>query len=148
MKITVVPILILLTLSTTNTGGCRKKDKKDALQLIGKWEWVKTFCCGRRAKWTYPTTCECTKLLELRKDGTYSLIESGYSIDKENRLNKIEGKFQLRKGLNDYSYAEGDTINAIVFDEEAAAYLTFRHDTLIIDRGYMDLDIQFFVRKK
>ncbi len=118
---------------------CNKEEKAEADLLMGTWNWTKSFCCGRgNSVWTSPETCACTRALILNSDGSYQKLED----DKI----KQEGKYLLRKGLNDYQFSTGDTNRVIVFDEEHAAYIRFENDTLMITRGYMDLESDYYVK--
>src|SRR5687767_10253778 len=122
--------LIPAILFISAKGGCNKEDQQRAEGLTGEWKWVKTFCCGRTSKWTDPSTCTCTKMIVFTKDGKYSKYNDGALVK--------QGTFSLRKGLNDYQQSTGDNREAIIFDNDDAAYIIMENDTMGITMGYMD----------
>lgn len=138
MRIILISLIAFIGL-TSAEGGCNRP-KETTNTVVGKWRWVKTFCCGRGSQWTDPSTCNCTKGIEFKADGSYIQYMNG-GVQKE-------GTYILRKGLNDYQYETGDTSLAIRMDEESEAYVVFNNDTLGITRGYMDLDNNYFVRER
>jgi hypothetical protein len=135
-------ILAALTLAlyVSADGGCNRKDKEAANSLHGKWRWVKTFCCGRTSVWSTPESCNCTRSLELKSDGSYVLMDNG-EVTKE-------GTYMLRRGINDYQLSTGDEREAIVMDSTDAYYLSMNGDTLGVTMGYMDGPNYFYVKSE
>lgn len=102
--------------------------------LPGEWTWIKTNCCGRTATWKTPET-------------------EGYSASllftKEKAEHLRNGKSQSNAPYSITYFEEGakDKI-AYTESEGRKAMITLRNDTLILDYGYMDLQTEFYVRKK
>jgi hypothetical protein len=136
MKLKTYAILLLAFSLISAKGGC--SEEKDEQAVVGKWKWVKTFCCGRTSVWTNPNTCSCTQELDIHADGTFQLRKDGKEVE--------QGKYLLRKGLNDFQLKEGDSALCIQFNEGYAAYVEFIGDTLLLSRGYMDFDNVYYIK--
>lgn len=136
--ITLFSFLLISTLMISAKGGCSSDSDQQA--VIGEWTWVKTFCCGRTSVWSSPESCYCTQSLSIKKDGTYELL-------KNDKVEK-QGKYILRKGLNEFQNQQGDSALVIQMDEDYPAYIEFIGDTLLLARGYMDFDNVYYVKKK
>lgn len=117
--------------------GC--KEKQVAESLYGTWKWEKTACCGRGMKIT--TDDENT-------DRTLVFNEGGKYAETKNGVVSKEGTFVVRKGINDYQLSTGDSADVVLFDENIAGYVTNQNDTLVISFGYMDLQTDYYTRKK
>lgn len=99
--------------------------------VIGKWEWIKTRCCGRRPEWSNPETTNTTASIEFKADSTLTYSYSdrpsetySFSISKDSVGNR-----------------------AWLMANDERALISLRNDTLIIDYGYMDLATDFYIRK-
>lgn len=131
-------LLLLLSISLLSAkGGCSSEENEQA--IVGEWTWVKTFCCGRTSVWTNTETCKCTQTLSITKDGTFKLVKDELVLQ--------EGKYILRKGINDFQQQQGDSALVIQMNEDYPAYVEFIGDTLLLARGYMDYDNMYYVRK-
>lgn len=129
-------LLLGITLISAK-GGCSSEEDEQA--IIGEWQWVKTFCCGRTSVWTSPQTCNCMQTLTVLKDGTFKIIKDEMVIQ--------EGTYVLRKGINDFQQQQGDSALVIQMNEDYPAYIEFIGDTLLLSRGYMDFDNVYYIRK-
>lgn len=72
------------------------------------------------------------------KNGNYSIVKNGDTTDK--------GRYTLKKGLNVLD--PNDQTPLISMGDKAPAIYSFLQDTLIVNRGYMDLETEYYVRKK
>lgn len=134
MKLTLLILTAFLLIAAEP--GCERTNNTS---LTGTWTWVKTVCCGRIRTISTPESSSSTVSLMLNADHTY----------KKYRNDELkEGSFQTRIGINDYAVETGDRRDVIVFDTESAAYYYFLKDTLVIDYGYMDLQTEYYLRKK
>ncbi len=106
--------------------------------LVGEWKWVKRSCCFKQPKITTPETCNCTKTLFIGADSTYSLLMPNGEYQNYT--------YTLRKGLDVMN--DKDQTPLIVIGSEAPAIYTFNQDTLIISRGYIDLETDYYIPNK
>ena len=108
-----------------------------AEQFLGEYEWAKTYCCGRLRN-TYEPKPGTSRTLTITQDnisdtgGTSgdkaAAYSSGYVIDSENQM--FPGEHLLKVG------------------KSPAALLKLDGDTLLVDRGYIDLERTWWFRKK
>ena len=106
-----------------------------ATKILGKWKWEKTHCCGRNAQ-TYTDTLNENKILHFKSGGKVEFYENG-------KLQKVEN----------YSVEENhDHLKrpAITIGEETLgpAILEIEGDKMMINYGYMDLQIEYYKRVK
>ena len=135
LKNTVAIALILLFSAFSPAAKLCPKKKNT---VIGKWTWVKTRCCYIYPKTKTPDSCQCSKSLELYKNGKYTIIKDGDTAES--------GVYTLKKGLDIMNPA--DQTPLINIGSSAPAIYRFDHDTLVLNRGYMDLETEYYVRKK
>ena len=107
-----------------------------ANKLDGKWQWVKTICCGRTPKETSPSTVGYTTALGFANNRELTFYRND-SI-------QTKGKYKITFGLNN---DESDTM-IIIGDTPRYGYFRFKEDTLIVDYGYIDLQTEFYIKKK
>lgn len=108
-------------------------------QLEGQWVWNTSICCGDDA-------------LLYRSDSNHLNIQLNfkkYTLDyiSNGTYSKSE-IYHIRKGLNDFQYASGDTLSVIEFGQSASAYFYLKNDTLTLTRSYMEGSIDTYIRKK
>ncbi|MCF8283642.1 MAG: hypothetical protein K9I48_01555 [Sphingobacteriales bacterium] len=142
IKLKIVALALISTVLLSAKGGCNEESSQQP--VVGEWVWVKTFCCGRTSVWTTPENSTITKQLNIKSDGTFEYTSTG-EPQLEGTANT--GKYQLRKGLNDYQFQQGDSALTIQFNDQQPAYVEFIGDTLLLSRGYMDYDNVYYVRK-
>jgi len=118
-------------------GGCKQGNESAALN--GTWKLEKTNCCGRGMKMIIPEK-GTIKTITFQEEGKYKEATNG--------ITSKEGVFSLRKGINDYQYSVGDSANVVLFDSLMSGYITYLKDTLVISFGYMDLQTDFYTKKK
>lgn len=142
MKLKTLSLALIAFTLLSAKGGCNEDSAQQP--VVAEWVWVKTFCCGRTSVWTTPENSNITKQLSIKEDGTFEYTSTG-EPQLEGIANK--GKYQLRKGLNDYQFQQGDSALTIQFNDQQPAYVEFIGDTLLLSRGYMDSDNVYYVRK-
>jgi len=105
-----------------------------AEQFLGEYEWIKTYCCGRLRN-TYEPKPGTNRTLTITpstiKDTggeRAKAYESDYAIDSSNQFFPNEHMLKVGKS--------------------PAALLKLNGDTLLVDRGYIDLERTWWVRKK
>jgi len=104
-------------------------------KLEGRWIWLKTSCCGRVPKETNPQTTGFTIEFDFKPDKTFDAYRDG----------KLEKTLPYKLG----NYIFNETRPLMVMGESPRpAYILFRSDTLVIDYGYMDLETEYYIRKK
>lgn len=137
MKIRLLSLLLISITLLSAKGGC--SPDQDDQAVVGEWIWVKTFCCGRTSKWTSPELTKSTSSILINSDGTFKRFK--------NDTLETEGKYILRRGLNDFQKDQGDSALVIQLNDEYPAFVEFIGDTLLLARGYMDYDNVYYVRK-
>jgi hypothetical protein len=139
MKVIKLFILVIISFFIISAkGGCSSEENKPA--VIGEWQWVKTFCCGRTSKWIDEKQCNCTQKLIITDDKKFEWYK--------NDTLKSSGNYELRKGINDTQYASGDSALVIILENSYPAYVEFIGDTLLLSMGYMDYSNDYFIRVK
>lgn len=105
-----------------------------AEQFLGEYEWLKTYCCGR-VRNTYTPKPGTNRTLTITQDKIKdtggekaAAYDSDYSIDSSNQMFPNEHLLKVGKS--------------------PAALLKLNGDTLLVDRGYIDLERTWWVRKK
>lgn len=105
-----------------------------AEMFLGEYEWIKTYCCGRMRNTYEPkpgTSRSLTITQKMIKDTggeKAAAYEKEYSIDSSNQM--FPNEHLLKVG------------------NSPAALLKLTGDTLLVDRGYIDLERTWWVRKK
>ena len=127
-----------LLLMVISLAGCKIRNLQ-VNQLEGEWVWNSSICCGDDA-------------LVYRSDSNHLNIQlhfKKYTLDyiSNGTYSKSE-IYHIRKGLNDFQYASGDTLSVIEFGQSAAAYFKLQKDTLTITRSYIEGSIDTYIRKK
>jgi len=107
--------------------------KKQMKEIIGSWELQKTDCCGRLNKTTQAQPGE--KSITFYPDGKMDLISSG---------EKTASTFNLYTDTN--FDQEAPLLN--MGKEGRPAMYKVKGDTLTISWGYMDLQTEYYLRKK
>lgn len=103
--------------------------------IFGDWEWEKTICCGRTPHTETPETLSSTKTMRFQKGGMVIFL-SGNEITSNQT-------YQISYGLmND------DKRPVITIGASRPGLLFIKDDTLIIDYGYVDLQQEYYVRRK
>jgi len=142
------PLLVISSCCCKNGKSCGKKNNEAssknstsyttpeaiAAALPGEWIWIKSFCCGRTSTWHTPET-----------DGsTASLL-----FTKEKAEHFKNGKSQSSSTYN-LAYFEEGAKDKIAYNESEGrkAMIRLSNDTLVVDYGYMDLQTEYYVRKK
>jgi hypothetical protein len=139
--------LFLIIISTTFTACKSNKQSKvvnnpsekiiraETNSITGQWQWLQTSCCGRVPKITTPKTENLNVLLILKVDNTFEKLE--------NTTLKENGKYEINKTI------DGDKREMIKLSTiPRSGYLYIQNDTLIIDYGYIDLQTEYYIRKK
>lgn len=130
-------LLIAIVFVSAKPEGCNESTQTP---YIGEWRWVKTNCCFRSPVNSTPKSCSCTKRLILNIDSTFERYEDDALTGK--------GTYQIRKGISDYASSNGEIEPVIVFSEDAPSYYYFQKDTLVISKGYIDLQTDYYVPVK
>ncbi len=130
-----ISCLLLLVMSLA---GCKIRTTQ-VNQLEGQWVWNSSICCGDDA-------------ILYRSDSNHLNIQLNfkkYTLDyiSNGSFSKSE-IYHIRKGLNDFQYASGDTLSVIEFGQSAAAYFYLQNDTLTLTRSYIEGSIDTYIRKK
>ena len=130
-----ISCLLLLVMSLA---GCKIRSSQ-LNQLEGEWVWNSSVCCGDDA-------------LVYRSDSNHLNIQLNfkkYTLDYISNGSYSKSEiYHIRKGLNDFQYASGDTLSVIEFGQSAAAYFYLQNDTLTLARSYIEGSIDTYIRKK
>jgi len=105
------------------------------MNLAGKYKWVKRVCCGRMRVVTTPQDGE-EMFMEMTEDG--KILYSGNSQKKAE-----DTAYEMKK--NSMSFPDREMLK---IEGKIDALIKFRGDTLIIDRGYIDLDKNYWIKIK
>jgi hypothetical protein len=103
-------------------------------RLSGDWIWLKTECCGRIKNVSTPESTKNKIEKKFSTDGTVTTINNG-------KTESALGYQILFSYLNDNNYM-------ISVDDGRPGLLHFFGDTLVIDYGYVDLQTEWYLRKK
>lgn len=103
-------------------------------QLSGDWVWLKTQCCGRIVNINTPESTKTTIEKKFSTDGTIYNIENGRTIG-------TSGYQIIKSYLSDDRYM-------ISIDDGRPGFLYILGDTLIIDYSYVDLQTEWYLRKR
>jgi len=103
--------------------------------IVGEWQWDKTICCGRTPSTQTSESLKAPKVLRFNPDGTVQY----FSGEEETSTQT----YKITYAMRDYNRPV-----ITLGDSPRAGLLFIRGDTLVIDYGYMDLQQEFYLRKK
>ena len=103
--------------------------------ILGEWEWQKTICCGRTPHTKTADSLKAPKILKFQKEGSL-LYLSGNELTATDTYTISYGLQNNEQPL--LSIGKGHRFGII----------RIKDDQLIIDYGYMDLQTEYYVRKK
>lgn len=109
--------------------GENDKSTQNSDALIGSWEWIKTDCCGRTSKTTYASPDAEKRIITFYEDGTALF----YAADPE-------GKMEQQK----YSKGMMGEQETIKIGNLQPAIMGIENDTLVLNWGYFDLQIEYY----
>jgi len=110
-----------------------KKMQEQQANLVGKYKWLKRVCCGRMQKTTLPEAGEET-FMTFTEDG--KVLYSGTAL-------KNAENCEYTLDMNFRSFPERPMLK---MGKKIAALMHFYGDTLCIDRGYIDLDKNYWLK--
>ncbi|QQR98481.1 MAG: hypothetical protein IPK18_02830 [Sphingobacteriales bacterium] len=106
--------------------------------IYGKWEWLKTECCGKKKGTTTPDTYGDKIILELLPNNTFAENANKYRVPRS-------GNITLSK-VNSYD----KQVKTIQFNDERPAYysLSQNGDTLILSWEHLELQKEYYLKTK
>lgn len=108
-------------------------DKQLRKSLAGKWDLVRTDCCGRTTKTSIAKPGD--KSMHFRRDGSLTIDVDGKTYNTYYNFLRTDGSMEkfttLQMGRENYP-----------------AIFNIEKDTLIISWGYMDLQTEYYVKKR
>ena len=106
--------------------------------IYGKWEWFKTECCGSKKGTINTESFGDFIFLDLNADNTFVETSKKYRVPRT-------GELFLTKETS-----ENESFDVIRFNDERPAryYLSASGDTLILAWDYMELQTEYYQRKK
>jgi len=110
-----------------------KKMQEQQADLVGKYKWLKRVCCGRMQKTTLPETGE-ESFMTFTEDG--KVLYSGTAL-------KNAENCEYTLDMNLRSFPDRPMLK---MGKKIAALTHFYGDTLVIDRGYIDLDKNYWLK--
>lgn len=116
-----------------NKAATSKKLTEQKIAMVGKYRWLKRVCCGRMRKVTTPEEGE-ERFMTLTEDGQVKY--SGNSA-------KMPEDCSYKISLNSKTFPERPMLK---MTDRIDALMQFRGDTLLIDRGYIDLDKNYWLK--
>ena len=111
-----------------------KSDSPVENLILGEWYWQKTVCCGRTPSTETPETLKMAKGMNFQSGG---MVQFSWGEQNSTQTFKIS-----------YGFTPNDDRPFIVIGGGQPGLLVIKGDLLIIDYGYMDLQREFYVRKK
>lgn len=121
-----------ITANKTKVGATQKMQEQKTA-MVGKYKWLKRVCCGRMQKVTLPEEGQET-FMTFTEDG--KVVYSGDAMkNAENTEYTLE--------MNSRSFPERPMLK---MGERIPALMHFQGDTLVIDRGYIDLDKTYWLK--
>lgn len=109
---------------------------KDVKQkLVGSWKWEKTKCCGRNARW-YTDSLNENRILKFKGDNIVEFYQNGKLQKQEKYLLEEKSVYPDRPQITIGEKTMGP------------ALLEFEGDQMIINYGYMDLQIEYYKKVK
>jgi len=109
--------------------------QQSEMNIIGKYKWVKRVCCGRMRVETTPQDGE-ELIMEITEDG--KILYSGNSQKKAEDTT-------YTMDVNSKTFPDRPMLK---IEGKIDALIKFNGDTLIIDRGYIDLDKNYWTKIK
>ena len=103
-------------------------------QIIGQWQWWKTNCCYRTPEITFADTTKPPLILKFEATGNLEYW-SGDSLTNASF-------YEIKYGLMN------DKRPVLKIGDRQPGLLLVKGDTLIIDYGYMDLQTEYYLRRK
>lgn len=100
--------------------------------LVGTWKWHKTICCSRTPQTTWAENEEDSKKLEFSKDGKLNIY--------------VNGQLETTKPY-EVGNAFDDNRITVKTGEYKTALAHIKSDTLVLDYGYMDLEISYYLKE-
>ncbi|MEX0812734.1 MAG: hypothetical protein WD048_11010 [Chitinophagales bacterium] len=100
-------------------------------ELYGKWNWHKTICCARTPQTTLAKDSEQSKSIYFSEDSTATKYENGKQVYQE--------EYEVGNALNDHRIT-------VRIGGYRTAIAHLKNDTLVMDYGYMDLEISYYIR--
>jgi len=141
-----ISLLIISGCSTKKVSSLKIESKEETVvappdpfedlkkRLYGQWDWMQTNCCGRTKNITTPESTQMTLSRIYLDDETVELYIN------DSLQSTVE--FTLNLGFR----GENDTMLKI--GDGRAGYIRFNGDTMVIDHSYMDLQTDWYVRRK
>ncbi len=102
--------------------------------ILGNWEWWKTICCGRTPFTETSESLKAPKILEFQTGGAL-LYYSGTELTSTQN-------YKISYGL------VNDDRPVINIGATRPGMLYIKGDTLMIDYGYVDLQTEYYLRRK
>lgn len=99
--------------------------------LHGDWNWLKTICCARTPQTLYAKDAEKSKTINFSPEGIYTEYENGQVVSKKD--------YEVGNALNDRRLT-------LLIGDYRTAIMHIKEDTLVLDYGYMDLEITYYTR--
>jgi len=118
--------------SKTKAAASAKMQEQQA-DLVGKYKWLKRVCCGRMQKTTLPEAGEET-FMTLTEDG--KVLYSGTPM-------KNAENCEYNLDMNFRSFPDRPMLK---MGKKIPALISFYGDTLLINRGYIDLDKNYWLK--
>ena len=110
-----------------------QKMQEQQVALVGKYKWLKRVCCGRMQKVTLPEEGEET-YMTFTEDG--KVLYSGTAL-------KNAENCEYTLDMNFRSFPDRPMLK---MGTKIAALMHHLGDTLVIDRGYIDLDKNYWLK--
>ena len=133
MKVRYIFLTTVFTLFTYTLVMACDDIKKQMKALAGTWELLKTDCCGRLNKTTIAEPGE--KVITFFADGKMEMTSDG---------EKVQSSWRMYRDTN---FDKEATLLDLGKQNRPAMY-NIQGDTLIISWGYMDLQTEYYLRKK
>lgn len=101
-------------------------------ELFGTWQWHRTDCCARLPNTTYAKDTDKPKSLYFSKNNTLTYFENGKETSTV--------PFEVGRAFND------DRVT-LKSGEFKTAIMHLKGDTLVLDYGYMDLAVDYYIKE-
>jgi len=103
--------------------------------IIGNWQWSKTICCGRTPYTETAESLPAPKILKFQPGGALQYFSG------ENKTSDQTYKIA-------YELLKDDGRTTITIGARQPALLHIEGDNMIIDYGYIDLQVEYYQRIK
>lgn len=136
-------VIVLNAFSCKATREARRNENKPEMTkikldpknpIVGNWNWLETYCCGRMKGVEKASITKEVKGINIYPDGKFERTENGKVVSS--------GAYTMGTGT---PYKER---NSIQFDQSPGALIDFKGDTVVLSWEYMDLQIETYVRGK